>query len=172
MKQRCLAVIFSFMAVSVLAEEHKPVIEKFPKEFEKLKSLVGTWEGVAVDKGQEHKTTVTYELISGGMAVMERLNSGTPHEMVSVYHPNGDGVSMTHFCLLGNQPKMVMKSASKKEMVFEMSGNDGLYSSDEMHIHGLNMKWSGKDKIKHTWISYDKGKKSGEMVVELKRKSS
>ena len=27
-------------------------------------------------------------------------------EMITMYHPDGDGLALTHYCMLGNQPRM------------------------------------------------------------------
>ena len=43
---------------------------------------------------------------AGGSAVQETQFPGTPMEMVSVYHLDGADLVMTHYCVLGNQPRM------------------------------------------------------------------
>ena len=56
------------------------------KDFDRMKELVGTWEGkVDMGKGME-SLKVTYELTSAGNAIMERFAAGQSHEMVTVYH--------------------------------------------------------------------------------------
>ena len=37
---------------------------------------------------------------------MEVINEGTPGSMISMYHPDGDKILMTHYCAVGNQPRM------------------------------------------------------------------
>src|SRR6266576_2286636 len=55
-------------------------------EFERLKSLVGTWKGKA-DMGQgPTEMTVEYRLVAGGSAIEERIFPGTPKEMVTMYN--------------------------------------------------------------------------------------
>lgn len=70
---------------------------------EKLKSLVGVWEGKRSD-GRAVK--VTYRLISGGLGLMEILAAAEEDEMVTVYHPDGARLRLTHHCSAGNQPRM------------------------------------------------------------------
>src|SRR5438270_1128001 len=96
-----LCVAFSFSAFA-----HDMPAPKISKDFESLKALVGTWEGTSKMEGKEQPTTVTYELTSGGTAMAEKLNPGTPHEMLSVYANRGNQDSMTHYCVNGNQPEM------------------------------------------------------------------
>src|SRR5579864_7478541 len=73
-------------------------------QFEKLKSLVGTWTGTTDMHGKPMEYTVSYELTAGGTAVVEREFVGTPKEMMTVYTPTGTGITATHYCMLGNQP--------------------------------------------------------------------
>lgn len=156
------------LALPVLAHEMPQV--NTPKDFEKVKELVGTWEGThKTDKGEE-KLKVTYELTSGGTAVLEKLFAGTPHEMISVYHPSGTKVTMTHYCAMGNQPEMTMKKADDKTMAFEMTGTAGIKSKNELHMHGLTVTMTDKDHMKEEWVSFEKGKKKDVTVFDLTRK--
>ena len=71
--------------------------------FEKLKPLVGNWQG----KSSEGKpVAITYALVSDGSALMETLRAGSEPEMVTVYYPDGDRLMMTHYCSMHNQPRM------------------------------------------------------------------
>ena len=63
-------------------------------EFEKMKSLVGEWKGTSMDK---KPATVTYTLVSDDSALMERLAVGGESEMLTMYHPDGDHLMMTHY---------------------------------------------------------------------------
>src|SRR5258708_22802054 len=55
-------------------------------EFERMKSLVGTWTG-KTDMGQGPiDMTVQYRLLAGGSVLEERVFSGTPNEMVTMFY--------------------------------------------------------------------------------------
>src|SRR5690349_7146838 len=81
------------------------------KEFEAIKTLAGHWEGNTDEKmpNMSGQVTIDYKVTSGGSAVVETLNAGTPHEMVSVYTDNGGKLAMTHYCLMMNQPHLALK---------------------------------------------------------------
>lgn len=144
---------------------------KMPAEFEKLKSLVGTWTGETKMHGdKEEAFKVTYELTSGGSVVMERLNPGTPHEMVTMYHLEGGKLCMTHYCMLGNSPKMRMKKATEDSIFFEMRGKEGISYSKEMHMHALNIRWKDMDHIAAEWVMYKDGKAQPGHVFNMARK--
>src|SRR6185369_15449451 len=91
--------------------------------------------------------------------IMERCNVGTPHEMVTMYHPNGKTVTMTHYCMLGNQPQLTLTKSDNKTMSFEMKGTQGIHSKNEMHMHAMNLQWISDKEIVQEWTGYDKGKK-------------
>ena len=52
------------------------------KEYERMKQLVGVWEGTS-NMGKEGQTIrVEYRLTAGGSAIVETLFPGTPEEMI------------------------------------------------------------------------------------------
>ena len=140
------------------------------KDFEKMKELVGVWEGKTdMGKGTE-QLKVIYELTSAGNAIVERFAVGKPHEMVTIYHDYNGKLSMTHYCSLGNQPHMELRNPGENNMTFVLSEKTpGLASLNETHMHALTIAVDGKDSITHTWTLYDKGAKKSDVVVKLAR---
>ena len=97
--------------------EHKPY--KGSKEFEKIKTLAGTWKG-KMDMGQgPMEMVVIYRVVAGGSAVEERVFPDTPMEMITMYHDKGGKVSLTHYCMLHNQPVLKFKESDDKSISFE-----------------------------------------------------
>lgn len=139
-------------------------------DFETMKALVGTWEGSG-DMGKGVETfKVTYELTSAGSAILERTFAGSPHEMVTVYHDSGGKLAMTHYCSLGNQPRMEVKKSGTHALDFVLAEkNNGLSSVKETHMHALTITFDGKDAITQQWTLYDKGEKKSGVVLSLKR---
>lgn len=143
---------------------------QIPKRFEAMKPLLGTWEGRNKMGNEEHDMTVVYELTSGGTAITERLMAGTPQEMVSVYHKDGNSVAMTHYCAMGNQPRMKLKSADAKAMAFEMAGTTGVASLKEPHMHGVKLTLVDANTLRHDWAYYRDGAQKETVTFLLKRK--
>jgi len=140
------------------------------RDFEKMKELIGVWEGnTDMGKGME-QLKVTYELTSAGNAIVERFAAGTPHEMVTVYHDYRGKLAMTHYCSLGNQPHMELMNPGENNMTFVLSiKTPGLASLNEMHMHALTIAVDNKDSITSTWTLYDKGAKKNDVVMKLAR---
>src|SRR5262245_66606640 len=68
---------------------------------ERFKQLAGEWTG----KGPHGEMRIVYKVTSGGSTVMEMIDPGTDHEMVSMIHADGPALLLTHYCMLGNQPQ-------------------------------------------------------------------
>ncbi len=124
-----------------------------------LKKLAGAWQTADDDKDGKPDTQVYYRVVSNGTAVAEFLMPGTDHEMISIFHKDGDGLMLTHYCALGNQPRMRAKAGGgEKEITFEFADGTNMKSRDEMHIDGLTLTFVDADNIVAAWKSYENGK--------------
>src|SRR5262245_29466506 len=86
---------------------------------EKIKKLAGTWVEADKDGKPTDKVVSVVRVTAGGSAVHETFFPGQPMEMVSVYHLDKGELVMTHYCVLGNQPKMKARSEERRV------GNEG-----------------------------------------------
>jgi hypothetical protein len=138
------------------ADEAGPLDAK--AAFERLKGLVGTWEGEAF--GQT--VTVVFRLTGAGSALVETQFPGTEHEMVSVYHMDGDDLRMTHYCAVGNQPRVKLaKDRSKADdLVFDFDGGTNLNPDKDHYIHDVRIQFKDADHIESRWASWADGKPS------------
>jgi hypothetical protein len=134
-----------------------------------LKKLVGTWQGNMQMSGKTVPVTITYASTAGGSAIVEHLFPGTPHEMLSVYTVEGGGLAMTHYCAMGNHPKMTLKKSDAHSLSFEATGAEGLRSPLEAHMHAMTVSWTDGDHVRETWTSFDQGRPKDEKVFELTR---
>jgi hypothetical protein len=154
----CACAVIAVLGLSACAEEPKHDGAK-GAGLDKIKKLVGTW--VAADeKGQptDHVVSV-FKVTAAGSAVQETIMPGSGHEMVSMYHQDGKDVVMTHYCALGNQPKMKLDPASTdKELKFVFAGGTNLDPAKDMHMHEGSIKWIDDDHIEWTWQGYQEGK--------------
>jgi len=144
--------------------------------FEQFKKLAGEWvgkeaSGQPLDGKAGKEVHVKYQVTAGGSAVIETLFPGGGEEMVTMIHPDGKDLLLTHYCLLGNQPQM--KAAGKldgKEVAFKFVRATNLASDKDMHMHDATYTFEGPDTLKTTWTHYHDGKPTGKVVFELKRK--
>ena len=143
------------------------------KEFERIKQLAGRWEGMTRHgEGKEELAVVEYKVTSGGSAVVETLFPGTPHEMVSVYHTDGQGkLSMTHYCMIGNQPKLDLTQSDDNHVELSLASDSGI-APEAMHMHSLNVTWQDADHLTQQWSSFDGGKPKETTTIRLSRARS
>ena len=156
--------ILAFGSLQVAAQEQKPYVGS--EAFERMKQLMGSWEST-MDKGQGPvKSTTSYKLTAGGSAIVETVFEGAPHEMVTVYYDNPNRkLNMTHYCMLRNQPKMMLRSMKMNELTFDLSKATDIDVAKEDHMHSLTINFDGKDKMVQHWTRFDGGKKKE--VVEI-----
>lgn len=166
-------IIFIGLVLAPLAAysgEYQKAAVTHSRDFDRMKELVGTWEGKG-DMGKGMETIkATYELTSAGNAIIERLFVGQPHEMVTVYHDFGGKLSMTHYCSTGNQPHMDLVNPGENTLMFVLSKkHPNLSSVKEAHMHALKISLDGKNSITHTWTLYEEGKKKSDVAIALVR---
>lgn len=117
------------------------------KEFERMKSLAGTWQGTA-DMGQgPEELTVEYRLIAAGSVLEERVFAGTPNEMVTMYYEEDGKLAMTHFCMFGNRPAMTLKSSDEDTLYFDFDATCGIDPKVESHMHALSIRFDDQNTI-------------------------
>ena len=134
-----------------------------------ISALEGTWTQIspAPPAGQKAATLV-FRPTAGGSAVMETMSPGSDHEMLNVYTEDDKGVLLTHYCLMGNQPRMRLTSIKDGVMTFEYVDAGNLKSRDEAHMDSLVITVKG-DTMTQDWSMYQDGKVTGHHIFELKR---
>ena len=98
---------------------------------ERFKQLAGEWIG----KGPHGDMRIVYKVTSGGSTVMETIDPGTDHEMVSMIHADGPALLLTHYCMLGNQPHMkAIPKPGDSKIAFEFVKVTNLKSDKDMYM--------------------------------------
>jgi hypothetical protein len=136
--------------------------------FERLKSLAGEWQGTA-ETASGPPASARYEVGSGGTIVRELLFPGTEHEMMSVYHLVDGQLVVTHYCMLGNQPRMRLKAATGDELVFDFDGGTNFVPEKDPHIHGGRIRFAAPGRVEEAWSFYAGGRPGGEKKLFLTR---
>lgn len=166
---KSLASLLLLVATLGLSAGDAPKPKKSSPEFERMKALVGTWSGTA-DLGQGPITmTSQFRLLAGGTVLEERVFAGTPNEMVSMYHDRDGKLYMTHYCMIGNQPSMFLKSATTKSLTFDFDKTCGINPKKESHMHALSLTFDDADTITTRCRAIMDGKEMPEHPVVLKR---
>jgi hypothetical protein len=166
-----LMVLSLLAATAHTAEKHGEPRNK-QESLMPFRQLAGEWTGKTTKGFHEgEEVQVKYKVTSNGSAVVETLFPDTDHEMVTVIHPDGDDLLLTHYCALGNQPQM--KAPGKLDgnnVAFKFVRATNMKSPKEMHMHDVTYTFVNHDTLKTTWTHYDDGNPAGEVVFEVVRK--
>jgi len=138
------------------------------KSFDQIKSLAGTWEG---KNSQGEPLQVTFKSTAGGSAVMSEISGHGEDNMITMFHLDGlDRLLMTHYCGVGNQPRMVASvSPDAKTISFNFLDATNLATPDAGHMERLVVTVFDANHHTEEWHFADHGKDIKE-VFDLRRK--
>jgi hypothetical protein len=136
---------------------------------EKLKALAGTWVEADKDGKPTDKVVSVVKVTASGSAVHETMFPGEAMEMVSVYHRDGDDLVMTHYCALGNQPRMKADPKSPANQIrFLFAGGTNFDPAKDMHMHEGTLTFVDDDHIEFSGVAWVNGKPAEDHCVTLK----
>ena len=147
--------------------------------FDQLKGLEGTWKGKPEGEGAEAEAEadaagiVTHEIrvSAAGTAVMETMGPGTEHEMINMYHLDGEDLVLTHYCASGNQPQMRLdrEESTSEMLIFEFSGGTNFDPAVDGHIHSARIEMIDSTHMDSIWHGYKDGEQVATMTFHLAR---
>ena len=144
------------------------------KQFNKLKMLIGDW--VMLDENNQPNKEIAsrYSLTAGGSAILEIDFPGSEHEMVTLYHLDGDDLVLKHYCIMNNQPEMkAVKSANLDKITFKCTGHGtNMKSENDAHMHQGEFSIVDKNHVNSTWSMYAEGKVVNTVNFNLVRANS
>ena len=133
--------------------------------------MVGEWSAEEARRGHAPRHDQRTGLTSGGSALVETLFPGSDHEMLSVYHMDGDALVMTHYCMLQNAPQMRAQASSDPDTIaFECEGGASIEDCREPHMHEGKFELVDRDTVLSAWTMYDQGEPVEEKTFTLRRK--
>jgi hypothetical protein len=134
--------------------------------FERLKTLAGHWEG----ESKMGKAVVTYELVAGGTTLVERETFGRMPVMMTMYHLDGGRLVLTHYCMVGNQPRMRLTSfdAATGTMRFEFLDATGMADKNSGHMRNATVRVEPK-RLSADWEFFEGGQLKNTESVAYKR---
>jgi hypothetical protein len=140
---------------------------------EKMKKLAGTWVAAGKDGKPTDQVVSVIKVTAGGSAVHETLFPGQPHEMISIYTVDGPDLVMTHYCVLGNQPRMKADPKSPANQIcFKFVGGTNLDPKKDKHMHEGTLTFIDNDHIEIAGVAWDGGvpAKCGDPMTLIRKK--
>jgi len=133
--------------------------------FDEMKKLEGHWSS----EQKEHPAEVTYKLSSGNSILIETMSMPNHAEMITIYHPDGEDLALTHYCMLGNQPRMKASKDQKPGSIkFDADGGSNM-KPDDKHMHTLTITFVDPDHLRQEWTLFDGGKEQTVVTINLTR---
>jgi hypothetical protein len=136
---------------------------------DKMKKLAGTWVLADKDGKPTDQVASIIKVTAGGSVVHETLFPGQPHEMISVYSVDGADLVMTHYCVLGNQPRMKVDPKSPaNQIVWHFAGGSNLDPKKDKHMHEATLTIVDDDHLEVNGVGWEHGAPAKEMCCGLK----
>lgn len=132
-----------------------------------IKSLEGQW----VQTTAEGTSSITFKVSSAGSTVREIMFPGMEHEMTNMYHMDGDALILTHYCAVGNQPRLRATQLTGNSIHFTCESVSNLATDQSMYMGEMILTIIDPNTIKETWTHFDKGERAGVAAFELTRKN-
>ncbi len=138
----------------------------------KLTALEGDWVLLDEDGRETDTVGATFRLTAGGSALVETMFPGDGHEMVNMYHADGDRVLMTHYCAAGNQPRLeVLATDDENRLELRFESITNLATPQANHMHQAEYVFQGNDRLTTRWRNMANGELTEETTtIELKRR--
>ena len=91
--------------------------------------------------------------------------------MTTVFHPVGETVVGTHYCLAMNQPTFVASPGSDPNtIVFKFKSVDNLKTPTAGHMRDVTFKFADNDHHTEVWTYRENGKDSADTFAAERRK--
>ena len=159
MRRRIIVLVtLALGSVVLLADEQKSKIEKNPA-YDKMKTLVGSWEGLANEGNQKIPTNARFKMIADDSALMAWLNEGSKNdEMITMFHMNGNDLMATHYCAAHNQPRMVLVNGGDPDhLIFKFKDGTNIQPRGG-HMQQVAFIFDGANHHIEEWTYLENGK--------------
>jgi predicted enzyme related to lactoylglutathione lyase len=157
----------SLQAPSALRLE---LVERSPAQlaFERLCTLAGTWEG---ESSAGWTARIELEVIARGSVLLERSNfEAHPGEtMLTLFHRDGAELVLTHYCVAGNQPRLVATEIGPDSLRFTFRDATNLAARDQGHMDEALLRFEGSDTFSSQWSFFQNGKTSWMEEIHYRR---
>lgn len=127
-------------------------------DFGQLASLVGEWQG----KDPEGKPmALSYQWTGGGTSLVEAMTKAQKPLMMTMYHADKGSLMLTHYCKLGNQPRMRradMPEGAAKTLAFNFVDVTNLANPTDPHMRKVSFIFQDQDHFTQEWMLSKDGK--------------
>jgi hypothetical protein len=128
-----------------------------------LKELIGDWQATRKN-GQTVR--VSYRLVARDTVLVESWLPGTGRETLTLYHMDKDDLLATHYCALGNQPRLRLRVPSTAGVfAFDFVSATNLPDAKAAHQQRFEIRIRNADCVVRSETYVDHGKGESEEIV-------
>jgi len=162
---KTMLLLIPMALVSAATNSDRPVDAQ--AAFERLKTLAGEWEADST-MGKAH---LSYEVIAAGSALVERETMGDMSPMMTIYHLDGKRLILTHYCIVGNQPRMEARrfDPATGELQFDFLDATNLANPRAAHIHNGKIRFVDNNHFTGEWDFYENGERKNTEKAQYTR---
>lgn len=152
----------------------RATLEQQAKLLDRVKALAGEWNLLDEQGRIEPDSRTVIAVSSNGSVVREIMMPGGPYEMTNLYHMDGPNLVVTHYCAMGNQPRMVATPADAGDdrIHFRFASVSNLTADDEECMGDLVLVFLPDGRIRQEWNSIKNGAVSSHAHFTMVRKAS
>jgi hypothetical protein len=88
--------------------------------------------------------------MSAQTVLAEFYGAGSGHETLTVFHPDGSNLMVTHYCAQGNQPRLRLERASAQHWTFVFFDATNLLDTKAPHLVRLEIQLLDPDHLIRT----------------------
>ena len=101
--------------------------------------------------GKPMTSQLEIRMTGDGSAIMHWMDRGSPHEMVTMIHPDGTRLLATHYCAAHNQPRMSMiPSTAPDKVEFQFVDGTNIAPGDG-YMKGVAFTFIDADHHEEAW---------------------
>lgn len=138
--------------------------------FERYKGLAGRWVGESTEGWED---AVEFSVIARDSVVMavSEFEAHPNETMVTMYSLHQGRLILTHYCVAGNQPRLVASELAEdgSEVTFTWLDGTGLDSRDEGHMDRVVVRFAEDGSYSSRWTWYQDGESSWMEEIRLER---
>ena len=133
---------------------------------ERLKALEGEWMWIDEQGEVTDQVASEFRLTANGSALREFMFPGEPHEMLNVFHQDGERMLMTHYCAAGSQPRLeVVEDQDSGDLLLQFDSITNLPTPETHFMHHAEYSFEGQDRLRTTWYASTNGEILEETTV-------
>lgn len=155
-------------------EESGRRVAEEPSAFERIKALAGAWVRADEDGSPTDEVVSVFRVTAGGHTVIETLFPGSEMEMITMYSESAGRLWLTHYCCVGNQPRMraePMAGSDTLSFEFVEDPANGMVSRADRHMDEARFRFKSDDRIHTRWIMRENGEPVYTAEFDLVRRS-